>query len=183
MTTAFDQHGINHMTVALSREMAFNGGKRHADADTLFIGGSRPSGADENALARFGLNKNYKIIYPYFDTADVSAGPIGFHAVVTDGLTESIILTSGRLWKRDRRSQAILLFPDAKIVVKMSSKGRLLVRGMAGQFHDHGYDLALESLIGRASSKPGHIPIVSSIGCLPTVLDVRTMAATFENAE
>lgn len=182
MTTNFDQNGINHMTTAISREMTPQRRARHADADTIFMGGPPPSDADQTELAMFGLRKNYKIIFPSFDPADVARGPVGYHAVVTDGLAETVILSGGRLWKRDRRSEAVLLFPDLKAVVKLSAKGRLVVRAMAGQYHDHGYDLARESITPGAARKPGNAPVVSAIGSLVTVLDLKTLGGMFAAA-
>lgn len=182
MTNSFDQHEMNHMIVAISREMTPVAGKRHSDADTLFIGGAQPSEAQEHQLAMFGQNKNYKIIFPSFDLGNLTDGPIGIHAVVTDGLADTVVLRNGRLWKRDRRSTAILLFPDLGIALKLSSKGRLIVRGMAGQYHDQGYDLAREAVLARAGGKPGHAPVVSAIGSMVTVFDIRTMADTFAAA-
>ena len=183
MTNAFDQYAINHMIVAVNREMTPLGNKRHAEADTIFIGGGLPSEHDQNALAHFGLSKNYRIVFLSFDPAAPLAGPTGIHTVVTDGLTESIVLQRGRLWKRDRRSAAILLFPEAQIAARLSTKGRLLVGPMATQYHDHGYDLALESIIALAGRQPGCMPVVSSIGSMLTVLDIQTMQHAFENAE
>ena len=183
MNPTFDQHGINHATVAISREMTPQGGKRHADADTLFFGGSRPTPAEQTELVNFGLRKNYKLVFASFDPANPQAGPLAFDVVVTDGLDQSIGLTGGRLWKRDRRSPAILVFGELNAIIKMSAKGRLIVREMTGRYHDQGYDYALEAVLARAARKPGHVPVVAPIGTLVTVLDVKTMAATFEAAE
>lgn len=182
MTCQLDHHATNHMTAAIDREMS-PAGRRRPDADTIFMGITPPSDADQNALARFGLDKNYKMILPSFDAADPARGPVDFHAVVTDGLTESIILAGGRLWKRDRRSPSVLLFPDAGIVVRVNSKGRLVVRGMTGRFHDHGYELAREAVLARAARKPGRAPVVSWIGTQVAVLDIVALRDTFANAD
>ena len=182
MTTTFDQHAINDMTVAIHREMTPQGRDQHADRDVLFMGGQRPSNTDQDALARFGLNKNYNMIFPSFDPGDPAAGPVAFHAVITDGLEQSFVLSGGRLWKRDRRSPAVLLFPGIQAVVKLSSKSRLTVLEMKGQLHDHGYELALEAVRARASRKPGRAPVVSPIGGMLTVLDITRLSATFAAA-
>lgn len=183
MTTDFDQHAMNHMIVAINREMTPLGKKRHADANTLFMGGGYPTEGEQNALARFGLSKNWNVVFVSFDPADPGAGPIGIHTVVTDGLTQSIVLQRGRLWKKDRRSAAILLFPESQIAVRLDSKGRLVVGAMASQHHDHGYDLALESIVAVAGRKPGRVPVVGPVGSLVTVQDITTMQHAFENAE
>lgn len=182
MTITFDQHAINDLTVAVALEMTPQCAKRHQESDTLFMGGAKPTEADERDLANFGLSKNYRIIFPSYDPLDVAAGPTAFHVVVTDGLKEAFTLAGGRLWKRDRRSAAILLFPKLNVLIKLSSKGRLVVRAMAGRYHDHGHELAREAVTARAARKPGHAPMVASVGGLMTVLDMKTFADTFAAA-
>ena len=152
MITALDQHAMNHMIVAINREMMPFGTKRHTAADTLFMGGAYPTETEQNALGHFGFNKNWNLVFLSFDPIDPGAGPIGIHTVVTDGQTQSIILQRGRLWKKDRRSAALLLFEETEIAVRLNSKGRLIVGAMARQYHDHGYDLALESARGYAAT-------------------------------
>ena len=183
MNIAFDQHSINHMIVAINREMIPLGNKRHADADTIFMGGSPPTDADQKALAQFGLNKNYKVVFLSFDPKNVNAGPVGIHAVITDGVTEAAVLQNGRLWKKDRRSAAILLFPEFRAALRLNLKGQLIINDMADQYHDHGYDLALAAISDRAGRRPGRTPVVSTIGSMVTVLDMQTMANSFANAE
>jgi hypothetical protein len=128
----------------------------------LFFGGTQPSLIEQDELGKFGFGKNYKIVHASFDLADVARGPLGFHVVVTDGLTQAIVLQDGQLWKRDRRSQAVLVFPKTHAVVWLSSKGRLVVLEMSGQHHDHGYDIAREAILARADRKPGPMPVVSA---------------------
>ena len=183
MTITFDQHAINDMTVAVALEMTPQCAKRHQNSDTLFMGGAKPTEADQRELASFGLSKNYRIVFPSFDPLNVEAGPTAFHVVVTDGLEEAFTLSEGRLWKRDRRSAAILLFPKLGILVKLSSKRSLVARVMDGRYHDHGYDLAQEAVTARAARKPGHVPVVAPVGGLMTVLDVKAFADTFAAAE
>jgi hypothetical protein len=182
MNSQFDQHAINHMVAAIKREMTPRGG-RETEMDTLFFGGAMPTEAEQDELGKFGFRKNYKVLYASFDLADVARGPIAFHVVVTDGLTQSIVLQDGRYWKRDRRSQAVLLFPGTRALIRLSSKGRLVLREMSGRYHDHGYDLARDAVLAQAGRKPGHVPVVSPIGSLVTVLDIRSLSKTFEMAE
>lgn len=182
MTGEFDQHAINHMVAAIQREMTPKGG-RDTERDTLFFGGGRPSEAEQDELGMFGLRKNCNIVHASFNLTGVARGPAAFHVVVTDGLTQSVVLRNGRLWKRDRRSQAVLVFPDTRAVVKLSSKGRMVVREMTGRHHDHGYDLAGDAVLVRSGRKPGHVPVVSPIGSLMTVLDIRALNKMLEMAE
>jgi hypothetical protein len=182
MNAVFDHHTMNHMVTAISQEMNLCAAEPRAECDALFIGGPVPLEDNQVELAQFGLRKNWKIVYPSFDLADVRRGPTSFHVVVTDGLTETMVLQEGRLWKKDATTAAILLFSLCGIVVRISSKGRLLVEPLRRAYHDHGYDLAMRAVTARAARAPGHIPILSTIGNLPTVLDIRTMNHAFAMA-
>lgn len=175
----FDQHAINHLTVAVGIEMTPGGRGRHALGDTLFMGGLTPSEDDARALGTFGERKNWKVIFPSFDPSEVATGPIGYHAVVTDGVADTVVLTDGRLWKRDRRSAAVLHFPGIQAVVKLSSKGRLIVRGTDGAYAEEGYELARQAVRARAATRPGKVPVVSPIGGMLTVLDMDALADSF----
>lgn len=179
----FDHFTMNHMITAISQEMSPATGKPRTQCDTLFIGGPVPDDHDQHQLAKLGLNKNWKIVYPSFDPADASRGPLTFHVVVTDGLTETMVLQDGRLWKADRRSPAMLVFAELGIIVRLSAKGRLMVGPMRKGHHDHGYELALETVGARAAREPGKAPVMSSVDRLPTVFDITTMQLMFENAE
>jgi len=183
MNTTCDYRRINHMITAIGHEMNLRTRKPRIECDALFIGGPVPCDTDQEELAQFGLRKNWKIIYSSFDPADVLRGPVAFHVVVTDGLTETMVLQDGRLWKRDARCSAILVFAHLGLTVSVGSKGRLLARPLARPCHEDGYDLAIQSVTARAAREPGHIPVVSTIGRLPTVLDIRTMNHAFANAE
>lgn len=182
MTEAFDPSRINHITVALRLEMTPSSRSGNVDADVLFMGGSQPSEAQERDLAGFGLQKNYKIIFAACDATDAGRSPSAYHAVITDGVAEAVAVRNGRLWKRDRRTPSILLFPDEQVLIKISPKGRLIVREMAGRYDDHGYELAAQSVAACAARQPGHGPVVAPVGDVIAVLDVRDVAATFAAA-
>ncbi|TCP96770.1 hypothetical protein C8J46_108148 [Sphingomonas sp. PP-F2F-A104-K0414] len=183
MSSTFDPHGINDVTVAVCHEMTPRRGRRHADVDTIFLGGPPPSHADETELARFGLRKNYQMIFASFDPSNPHDGPCGFHAVMTDGLKQALAIPDGRLWKRDRQSPAVLLFPALHTVVKINCKGRVIFKDMVGDYHESGYELARKAVLARAARKPGKAPVVAPIGALMTVLDIDALATTFEQAE
>lgn len=183
MTTDFDTVAINHMTVAISKEMSRTPARRHADFNTLFLGGGHATERDLEALADFGLRKNWQVIYPVFDPANATAGPVNFHVVATDGMTEAFYGMNGRLWKRDRRCPAILVFADADLVVRLNGKGQLVAEPMKGRYHDHGYELASEAIAVRAARKPGKAPVVGPIGSLMTVQDIDLLVAAFDAAE
>lgn len=182
MNDTIDHHGINHMLVSISREMTKDANRSGADADTIFMGGTTPTENDQKALADFALSKNYNIIFPSFDPNAIGTGPITFHAVVTDGHEQATVLPDGRLWKRDRRSPSILLFPELRAVLRMSTKGRLLVREMTGSYHKQGYEAASEAIRTTAARKPARAPIMSSIGDLMIVMDVEAMMTTLQAA-
>lgn len=181
MSNSFNPIEINHMAVAVRQEM-IPSGQYGGGADVVFIGGSKPCQEDERQLAAFGLRKNYNIIFTACDVASSNAAPIGFRVVVTDGTAESIVLSGGRLWKRDRRTACVLLFPAEQVLIKVSTKGRLIVRPMVGRYHDQGYELADQSVEARAASRPGHGAVLAPIGDLPVVFDVKECAATFAAA-
>lgn len=183
MTDLPNQQAMNHMIVAINREMTPLSNKRHADANTMFMGGGYPTDYDQIALGRMGFDKNWNIVFISFDLTDPEAGPIGIHTVVTDGQTLAHVLQRGRLWKKDRHSAAILLFPESQIAVRLNTKGCLVLDAMSGQYHDHGYDLALESVVTVAKRKPGRVPVVGPIGSMMTVQDITTLQHAFENAE
>lgn len=174
-----DQHAINHMTVAVACEMTPGNPNAHALGNTLFMGGPRPSESDARAIGAFGERKNYNIVFPSFQGPDVEAGPDGYHAVVTDGVAETFVLSDGRLWRRDRRSPAVLVFAGIQAVVKLSLKGRMIVRGMTGGYAEEGFELARRTVVARAAQKPGKVPVVSPIGGMAFVLDMGTLAETF----
>lgn len=183
MTTTFDHFTMNHMITAISQEMNPRAHKSRSNCDTLFIGGPVPDDHDQHQLAMLGLNKNWKIVYPSFDPADASRGPVTFHVVVTDGLAETLVLQDGRLWKNDRGSAAVLVFAELGMIVRVTAKGRLMVGPMKPRHHDHGYELALEAVGARASRQPGTAPVMSSVGRMPTVFDIQTLQLMFENAD
>ncbi len=178
-TTGFDQHAVNDMTVAVSIEMTPGGRGRHPLGDTLFMGGLAPSHDDARALGAFGERKNWKVVLPWFDPSDIGAGPVGYHAVVTDGISDTVVLTDGRLWKRDRRSAAVLHFPGIQAVVRLSSKGRLMVSGMRGGYAEEGYGIARQAVAARAATSPGKVPVVSAVGGMVAVLDMGALADSF----
>lgn len=182
MNTTFDQHGINHMTVAISREMTPRGRARHADSDTLFFGGPQPSEADTREMCGFALRKNWQVIRAAFDPADPHAGPIGFDAAITDGVAETFGLMRGRLWKRDRDSAAVLVFPETAAKVRLNAKGKLVVGEMKGNFDERGYDLARQAVVARAARKPGGVPVISPMGRTTVVFDMAALADTFAAA-
>lgn len=154
----------------------------NVDADVLFMGGSKPSEAQERDLAAFGLRKNYKIIFAACDATDAGRSPSTYHAVITDGVEEAVALRNGRLWKRDRRTAFIILFPDDQVLVKISAKGRMIVRAMASRYDAQGYVLADQGVLARAALQPGHGSVVAPVGNLVTVLDAKDFAATFAAA-
>lgn len=183
MSPTFDSHGINDMTVAVCLEMTPRSRRRDCDIDTIFLGGPPPSHADEAELARFGMDKNYRMIFASFDPSKPQDGPCGFHAILTDGRTQALAIPDGRLWKRDCQSPAVLLFPALRAVLRINSRGQVVFGDMAGDYPESGYELARTAVLARAVGNPGNAPVVSPIGALMTVLDVDTLTAAFEQAE
>ena len=183
MKTTSRQHAINHLTVALSQEMLPPSGSRHDEFDTLFLACAHPSADQRTALASFGLRKNYNLIIASFDDADPAGGPAGIEAVVTDGRTQAFNLSGGRLWRRDRRTPSVLLFPELRAMVRISSKRRLVVGPMNGRHAEDGYEIARQGVLERAKREPGHVPVLTPIGDLAIVVDVRAVAGVFAMGE
>jgi hypothetical protein len=183
VTTILDPHSVNHATVAVRNEMTLRGKKDGSECNALFLGGLTPSDVDETALGEFAITKNYNLVFASFDPDVAPSTPTGYHVIATDGLTQAMVVRNGRLWKGDRRSRTLLLFPDAKMLFRFDSKGRISMRELKGQYHDHGYELASEELARSSATSPGHIPIVSPIGQLVTILDVKALRDAFELAE
>lgn len=181
MTDQFDPQAVNHVTVAIHCEMSPSG-RPHPDSDTLFMGGTLPTTADEDALGRFACDKNYKIVYPSFDAGQGTTLPTTFHVAATDGIAQTIVLSGGRLWKRNDRSAAVLVFSDTRLMVSLNAKGRLKVARMPGIVGERGFDIALAALAARAAMKLGGVPVVSPVGGLMTVLDMKALSDTFAKA-
>ena len=68
-------------------------------------------------------------------------------------------------------------------VVKLNSNGQMVVHERCGQFHDQGYDLAINAVRARAGKQPGTLPIVPVIGGMLAVLDAKTMSCAHTVAE
>ncbi|WP_271299842.1 hypothetical protein [Sphingomonas sp. CV7422] len=181
MTDKLDFQAVNDVTVAIECEMAL-AGRPHSNGDTLFMGGTLPTMADEDALGQFACSKNYKIVYPSFDATDGATLPTTFHVAVTDGLAQTIVLRGGRLWKRTDRSAAVLMFADTRLMVSLNAKGRLKVARMPGNVGERGYEAALTAVAARAAMKPGNVPIVAPVGGLITALDIKAWSGTFAKA-
>lgn len=180
MKNSFDNHLVNHAIVALSLEMNPKG--YTAESDALILGGERLTVADHASLVRLATTKNYNLIFASFAFPCLDVQPISYDAVITDGETRSMVLSGGRLWKQDRRTPAMLIFPDAGESVKISRKGRLVATGMKAQYHDHGFDLAREAVAARSARSPGQVPVVSQIGGIKVIFDTGTLARTFAAA-
>ena len=178
----FDLDGINQMVCAIQMEMGSTPGECTRSTNVLFMGGPDLTQSDEDALARYALDVNWYILFPVFDTATPAAGPLEVRVVVTDGGTTSLIMKNGRLWKRDLASPTIVVFPDGPSSLRVNSKGKLLLRPTNVPYHDHGYDLARESLAVRASTEPGKVPMVTPIGRFVTVMEARSLAMMLEMA-
>lgn len=177
MTYSLDCESINHATVAVENAMSPQLRRRKVNPNTLLFGGPSPTSDDLAELADFATRKNYHLIFVSFDADRPSAGPVGFSAVITDGEAETFVVENGRLWQQDRRSRAILLFSDGNALLKLSSKGKLVVREFRGPYHDQGFDYAREAVAARAARKPGMGCVISQVGDCVTVLD-RWLQAT-----
>ncbi len=181
MTDQLDFHAINHMMVAINCEMSPSG-RPHPDSDTLFMGGTPPSIADVDDIGRYACAKNYKVVYLPFHETPVSDLRSTFHVAVTDGIAQTIMLSGGRLWKRNARSPAVLMFSDNRLMVSLSAKGLLRATRMPANVEEQGYETALRAVMERAAEVPGGIPVVAPLGRLLTALDLKSFSDTFAKA-
>lgn len=171
------------MTAAIAHEMAPEDVLHGETADTLFFGGARPNRTDYEALADFGLRKNYKLVVPAFDPARPSRGPIGFCVVITDGLEESLALRAGKLWKRNAEEAAVLIFKKLRAVVGVDRDGRLSVSEMRGPYPSVGYVRAMTAVRSGLAHAASGARLVTTIGTMPVVAPARTMLALFQPSE
>lgn len=178
MGTKFDAEGINHAVTAVFNEMSPARAVQRSEAETLFFGGLQLSDFDRQALGQLSNNKNYNIVYLSFDN-DVAKGPTAIELAVTDGETETYSVQGGRLWKRDARSVAVLVFSSLNVMVKLTSRGRILVRETKSDYHELGFELAAAAVRKRTACQPAKAPIISTIGAATVVLDLRMMVGTF----
>lgn len=182
MTLSLNHIQLNHLIRALGEEMRSAKGKRPIDADTLFIGGGLPRDIDLKSLEQFGQNKNYKIVFGSVAPGASGAQLDRIDVVLTDGVSDSAILSNGRLWKRNARSPVIIIFTHLGVSIRLSGKDRLGVNKLTGRYHDHGYDLARVAVQARAAKRPGTNPVLTTVGELPIVMDMQTLQHSFEAA-
>ena len=121
MQHRIDTATVSDMVAALTREMMPNRAPRHAGTDTLFLGGWDVSDDDRGRMARFGRDKNYNVVFVSFGE-NASEGLVDYDVVVTDGIGDAVVLADGRLWKRDERRAAVLLFRSVGALIKLSTK-------------------------------------------------------------
>ena len=178
----YDHQGINNVTVALGREMMPQNCSKGSEPDVLFVGGAEPTEAQALDLVSFGLRKNYHLVFAAFDPASPQNGPITLTLFATDGHTQAVTLRGCRLWKRNRQTPSVLLVPDDRVLVKVSSKRRLVIRQMKGTHDDRGFELAQEALLARAASQPGRAAILGQIGSMIVVQDVEAFIGTMQAA-
>jgi len=181
-----DQHQINSLICAVEAELTSRAGKRCKQADFLIMGGGQLSGAGRDSLASFACQKNWNLLYAAVNTAQpvngFAADAIEFSCFVTDGFTSTAVLSGGKLWKRERTTAAILIFPQHSLSIRVNAKGKLTDRKLADRYHDHGHDLARDAVLRRVSSAKNRMPVLGTIGNAMVVHDLEMIARTHEFA-
>lgn len=171
-----NQFKINPLICAVESELTARLGKRRNEANFLMMGGGTLSPAEMDALATFACQKNWNLLHAATNTTDpvngFVNGEIEFTCVVTDGFTSTAILSGGKLWKRDRSSAAMLLFPQHRVAARLNSKGLLSARKFADRYHDQGYDLAKDAVLQRLPGSGDTTPVITMIGAALVVHDV-----------
>lgn len=182
----FGTGAINEIIHAIEAEMTCHARKRQDARDVLIYGGSELTSVGETEIGTDCLNSNWNIIHAAMDVAnpgdDLDHSLSGFRCFITDGFTQIYVLRGGRLWKRDARTPAILVFPDSRIVAKISSTGRIVLRDAVGEFHEFGYHLATKAVRKRMASKPNNAPVIRRIGDTLIVHDIKTMLVAIQGA-
>lgn len=163
----------------LKNAMISKAGLQDSRFDTIFLGGPSLTEDDQERLGRFSAAKFYNIVYASHNPTQ-PAYP-GLCAVFTDGDSRSLILKNGKLWKRDRHSLAIIIFSEAGLNVKISNKGRMVIRESRQTFHDGGFRLAEEAVATGSIGHPVRTAVIGDVGGLITVMDTETLMRICSN--
>lgn len=179
--SAIDQHGVNAILCAIEAELGARAAKRGKKLDAHIMGGGKLSSAGYRDFGEFAAKKNLDLIYVTMDPArprdTLASSELELTYFATDGVSETLFSTGGRLWMRDRKSQSRLIFEFEKpLEIFAKSNGQFQGRPCVDRrFHDEGFKLAEQSLQRRLETMPPSMPILSSIGSTPVIFDMQTM--------
>lgn len=157
----------------LQNAMTSKSGLQDSRFDTIFMGGTTLTEDDQERLGRFSADKFYNIVYALHNPTQ-PAYP-GLCVVFTDGESRSLILKNGKLWKRDRHSLAIIIFSEAGLNVKISNKGRMVIRESRQTYHEVGFQLAEEAVATGSVAHPVRTTVIGDVGGLIAVMDTETL--------
>ncbi|MEP2722590.1 hypothetical protein [Roseibium sp.] len=175
-----DQHGVNSVLCAIEAELAARPVKKGNKPDAILMGGGRLCSNDVRELAHFACRKNWNILYAAMDEIKpleaLASGDLEFSYFSTDGVSETAVLTKGKIWKRDRQSHARLIFGGKEgCEIWMKASGSFAVRDLKAAPSDQGFHLSRASIKDRMDRPRRMAPVVTSIGQALLVYDMMTL--------
>lgn len=175
-----DQHGVNAVLCAVEAELGGRATKKGNKPDALLMGGGRLCPADERELALLASRTNWDILYVAMDKTQpletLTSGDLEFSFFSTDGVTQTCVLTHGRIWKRDRQSQARLIFMNKGAAeIRIKASGAFALRELKASPRNEGFRLARTSIEDRIGRVQTIAPVLGSIGHALIVYDIRTL--------
>ena len=179
--SAIDQHGINAVLRAIEAELGARAAKRGKKLSAHLMGGGELTATGIRDFGQFATTKNLDIIYVSMNQSQpheaLASSELEFTYFATDGISESLVQTGGRIWMRDLKAQPRLIFDFVDpLEVFAKSNGKFDCRpGVNWRYHDEGFTLARQCLQKRISLMRPSTPILSTVGSTPVVFDLQTL--------
>src|SRR5690606_35997615 len=76
----------------------------------------------------------------------VTSDGMAYSCIFTYASGRSALFPTGRPWKRDRQTPAILLFHHAQVAFGIAERVQLIRHEWSGRYHHHGYELARRAI-------------------------------------
>lgn len=176
-----DCDGINAILRATEAELGARAVKRGNKLSARIMGGGTLPSADIEEFGHFAAAKNFDILYvtmnqsrPYETLASLA---LEFTYFATDGISETLVWTGGRIWMRDINAQPRLIFDSVDpLEIFVKSNGKFDGRpGLNRRYHDEGFALATQTLQKRIARMRPSPPMLSMMGSTPIVFDLQTL--------
>ena len=180
-TSEIDTNGINAILRAVETELGARAAKRGNKLSARIMGGGTLPSSDIEEFGRFAAAKNSDILYVAMNQsqphATLASSALEFTYFATDGISETLAWTGGRIWMRDINAQPRLIFGfDDQLEIFVKSNGQSDCRaGVNGRYHDEGFTLARQCLQKRIAMLRPSPPFLSIMGSTPIVFDLQTL--------
>ena len=180
-TSAMDPNGINAILRATEAELGARAAKRGNRLSARIMGGGWLHSADIEEFGHFAAAKNFDILYVSMNQSQphdtLASSALEFTYFATDGISETLVKTGGRIWMRDLKAQPRLIFDfEDSLEVFVKSNGKFDCRsGVNRRYHDEGFKLARQKLQKRIARMRPSPPMLSMMGSTPIVFDVQTL--------